>query len=247
MGTRRTLAAAFVLTLVLLSASVAVVAAHDEQKRHGHQDDTQSHEHDDDCDDDHDAENETGDHEDGCGDGGHDDDANETDDGGGHDDNETGDDDGDDGGSVSPSIALILSASSIEDGSSVVASWTVSGFTLDAAAMGGAAVSGRGHVHVLVDGTLVEMTAGTSLSLDGLSTGTHTVRVELRNNDHTALSPAVFDEASLDVTPKATAPTPSASAGMDATFVFLGLAILIAILAGIGTIAMQRRRKKRGL
>lgn len=241
MGMKRTLAAAFVLTLALLFSSVAVVAADHEAN-------------DNDCDVDHDAADEVGDHEDACGDGDHDDDegANDDDEVGDVDegDDDQADDDADDQAgdgdqAVSPSIVLSLSATSIEEGSSVVASWTVTGFTLDAAAMGSAPVAGRGHVHLLVDGTLAGMTAGTSLPLEGVGTGSHTVRVELHNNDHTAVSPSVFDDASLDVTARQVGPATS-SAGADATFLFLGLGLLIAIVSAIGAVLWQRRRKRMG-
>ena len=71
-------------------------------------------------------------------------------------DDEGSEDDDGDGDALSPSISLSLSASTIEEGQSVVASWTVTDFVLDGAAIGSTQnVQGRGHVHVLVDGELV--------------------------------------------------------------------------------------------
>lgn len=160
------------------------------------------------------------------------------------DDDEDGDgDQGDgDGETVSPSIALTLSADSIEDGQSVLASWTVADFALDGAAIGSTQnVQGRGHVHVLVDGDLVEMTASGSLELGDLGVGTHTVRVELRNNDHSALGPAVYDEATVTVT--ANGPT-AATVGADPTWLFWILAIVIAMIAAAAAVLYRRRRHK---
>jgi len=159
-------------------------------------------------------------------------------------DDEGSEDDDGDGDALSPSISLSLSASTIEEGQSVVASWTVTDFVLDGAAIGSTQnVQGRGHVHVLVDGELVAQTASGSLEIEDLSVGTHTIRVELRNNDHSALSPAVYDEATVTVT--ALGPT-AATVGADPAWLFWILAILIAAIAATAAILYRRRRAKPG-
>lgn len=243
---KRTLVAAFALTLALLFASLAVVAADDDHEDEEGGDDAgeagENEEASDDGDDDEDddEDNEVADDDD-------EDDDSDDNEGSGDDDEDDEDEDDDegDGQSLSPAIVLSLSETSVSEGSTVVASWTVSGFTLDATGMGQASVAGRGHVHILVDGVLAGMTAASSLPLGGLSIGAHAVRVQLHHNDHTALSPTVFDEASLEVRGQQSGPVPSAT-GADATFLFLGLGLLIAIAAAIGAVVWQRYRKRMG-
>ena len=65
--------------------------------------------------------------------------------------------------------------------------WQVSGFTIDADALANGdttPVAGRGHVHVQVDGTYYDATAEESYTITGLSSGVHTLSVELAGNDH---------------------------------------------------------------
>jgi hypothetical protein len=62
--------------------------------------------------------------------------------------------------------------------------WTVTNFTLDAAAVGGAAREGAGHVHVYVDEERVGDVADTRWEITGLPSGTHKLRVALADNDH---------------------------------------------------------------
>ncbi len=66
--------------------------------------------------------------------------------------------------------------------------WEVEGFTLDGDAIGEEKVAGRGHVHVYVDGALVEETAEDGLPLLDLgASGAHTILVRLAENDHDEL------------------------------------------------------------
>jgi hypothetical protein len=62
--------------------------------------------------------------------------------------------------------------------------WAVTNFTLDAAAIGGAARDGAGHVHVYVDEERVADVADTRWEVTGLPSGTHKLRVALADNDH---------------------------------------------------------------
>lgn len=97
-----------------------------------------------------------------------------------------------------------LTLDSPGEGSSVALNWTaitvtVANFTLAPDKIGQPPVTGEGHWHVLVDGTYV----GASGTLTGLapdlSAGTHTIRVQLANNDHSALGSPVFDEVTVTV------------------------------------------------
>jgi hypothetical protein len=62
--------------------------------------------------------------------------------------------------------------------------YEVTEWTLDAAAIGGAPVEGRGHAHVYVDEVLAGESFDGAFRLDALSAGTHALRVELAGNDH---------------------------------------------------------------
>ena len=82
----------------------------------------------------------------------------------------------------------------------------ITGFDLDAASIGGANKAGAGHWHLLLDGKLVAPQGKIYTTLTGLAQGQHTVKAELHNNDHSALSPAVEDTVTFTVVP---APTPT--------------------------------------
>jgi hypothetical protein len=89
-------------------------------------------------------------------------------------------------------IDFSLFQASVNAGSLYVP-FNVSGFTIDPAAIGLAAVAGRGHYHAWLDGVFLGPAALNPLPLSDLSVGAHTLILELRNNDHTALSPIVVD------------------------------------------------------
>lgn len=78
---------------------------------------------------------------------------------------------------------------------------SVSGFILDQADYGGTNVAGQGHIHYYVDGALAVATVSTFFDIPSLTAGNHTIRAELRNNDHSALSPAVFAEIKVKAGP----------------------------------------------
>lgn len=64
---------------------------------------------------------------------------------------------------------------------------------------GGAAKKGEGHFKITVDGgTPLTVTTKTYV-LTGLAVGTHTVKVELYNNDKTPYSPKIFKEVTFTV------------------------------------------------
>ena len=64
---------------------------------------------------------------------------------------------------------------------------TTTNFTFAPQDLGGAPVAGEGHAHLYIDDTLIVM-LGDWYHIDALSPGTHTIRVGLFNNDHSAYS-----------------------------------------------------------
>ncbi len=89
--------------------------------------------------------------------------------------------------------------------------WTVENLTLDAGAIGDEARAGRGHVHVYVNGQLVEETAELEGRVDGLGSGSHTIVVRLAQNDHVEL------DGSDTVDVEALSPTVSIVSPADGT------------------------------
>ncbi len=95
---------------------------------------------------------------------------------------------------------------------SVTVSVIITGFELDKAAIGSATNKpGTGHWHVLLDGALVSPVGDVFTTLQNVAVGTHTLKVELHNNDHSPVTPAVADTISFKVEPPNT-PTPVATA-----------------------------------
>jgi len=58
-------------------------------------------------------------------------------------------------------------------------------FTFTPEQLDGATVAGDGHVHLYIDGHLIIM-LGDWYHIDALTPGTHTIKVGLFNNDHSA-------------------------------------------------------------
>ena len=79
-------------------------------------------------------------------------------------------------------------------------SMAVAGLVLDVENYGGTNIPGHGHIHVYEGGSLLGTTTTTWFDAT-LGTGDHTLRVELRNNDHTPLSPAVSAQITVHVGP----------------------------------------------
>src|SRR5439155_1244183 len=95
---------------------------------------------------------------------------------------------------VSPATLQTVSASGFRLTVSVV------GIDLDFENYGGTNIPRHGHIHVYEGGSLLGTTTTTWFDAT-LGTGDHTLRVELRNNDHTPLSPAVSAQITVHVGP----------------------------------------------
>ncbi|MBI4284088.1 MAG: DUF4399 domain-containing protein [Chloroflexi bacterium] len=92
---------------------------------------------------------------------------------------------------------------------------------------GGASAEGKGHIHYYLDVAIptvvgkpaisaagtYKATTETSLTWDNLAAGSHTLGVQLVNNDHTPLSPAVTAQVTITVSapPEAATTTPPAA------------------------------------
>jgi len=144
---------------------------------------------------------------------------------------------------AAPSIAL-TAPTSIVQGEDLTLTWSVAGFVLDAGAFGGTPEAGRGHVHVfeVVNGAPVYKgaTAGSSWTFSGLSLGTHTFKVELFNNDHTALPTEYSSTKTVTVTASAT--PPAAAGGIDTTVFYGSLIVLIIVIVALAAMLVRKGR-----
>lgn len=64
---------------------------------------------------------------------------------------------------------------------------------------GGAAKNGEGHFSISTDGGQAYSSSSKVYTIDGLSEGTHTVEVELLNNDGTGYAPAITDSVTFTI------------------------------------------------
>jgi len=94
---------------------------------------------------------------------------------------------------VSPETGDLITGDTIDIELEIV------GFIMDREAMGTARVDGRGHWHLFLDGRQVQIKAGEATTLDLVPTGPHNIRISLRNNDHSTLSPEVDHNINVDV------------------------------------------------
>ena len=103
------------------------------------------------------------------------------------------------------------SGANVTDAAQVAVAVEITGFDLDPAAIGNATnKAGSGHWHVLLDGKLVAPQGKIYAILkEGVGVGSHTVKAELHNNDHSPLSPVVEDSVTFNVVAPPT-PTPTA-------------------------------------
>jgi hypothetical protein len=96
--------------------------------------------------------------------------------------------DGQGGSAVSLDSKPSLNAQIEQDGKSATITYQVSNLHLSADHMGGTDVQGEGHLHLTVDGKQRAMLNTESpVILENLSTGKHTIKLDLQSNDHKAL------------------------------------------------------------
>ena len=85
----------------------------------------------------------------------------------------------------------------VQPGDEIRITVSVEGFILDGASMGAEAVPGSGHYHVYLGSSegkplLVSADASASVHVPGdVTDGTHSLRIQLRNHDHSPLDPPV--------------------------------------------------------
>lgn len=86
------------------------------------------------------------------------------------------------------------------DSRGVRVSFDSTDFTFDADEVGGLPFVGHGHYHLMVDGAYYDLgTDPNEAWFRHLSSGDHTLGVELVNNDHTSLTPPVLSEVAVTV------------------------------------------------
>ncbi len=84
-------------------------------------------------------------------------------------------------------------------GPDVTLTFSVSNFQVVGPPEDGKNVDGKGHFHGYVDGGDYIPIASNSYTAKGLTSGKHTFKLDLRNNDHSAYSPAVMKEITFTV------------------------------------------------
>jgi Domain of unknown function (DUF4399)/Family of unknown function (DUF6130) len=100
----------------------------------------------------------------------------------------------------------------------------------------------EGHIHVLVDAAYNQLVASVeTVHISGLAAGSHTITLQLVNNDHTPITPAV--SAAITVTASSSSVTVSSAAFTTGELAAIGLGALNLILL-IAVLAMMRGRKK---
>ena len=75
----------------------------------------------------------------------------------------------------------------------------VDNFTLNQSAIGGEKVDGEGHYHLYINDGLVGPFTELHNTLTDLPAGDHTLKVELRNNDHTGIMPEPSDMVNFTI------------------------------------------------
>jgi hypothetical protein len=151
-----------------------------------------------------------------------------------------GDDEGDDDGaepdaSTAPSVSATAANTSVVAGSAVNLQIDAENFTLEAP-VDQPNADGHGHYHVYLDnatgGDYLAADASASVAVTipaATSAGAHTLKVQLFNNDHSALSPEVSDTVDITVAVDtaahvtASANPTTVTAGGDPTSVTIGV------------------------
>ncbi|HLF06875.1 MAG TPA: hypothetical protein VI893_06880, partial [Thermoplasmata archaeon] len=108
-------------------------------------------------------------------------------------------------------------------------------FTLNASAIGKNNTPGEGHYHIFLDGVYKDLSGYDTFNLTRLKAGNHTLKVQLFNNNHSAVVPAVFDEISITVlgqAPSLTIVDPLPNAQVDSASVEVTLNVTFFDLNG---------------
>jgi hypothetical protein len=79
------------------------------------------------------------------------------------------------------------------EGTSLDLEVEVTNFMLNSSAVGGTNAPGEGHYHIYINDDLVGPYTDLMVTLDDLPAGDHVLKVELRNNDHSALGVEAMD------------------------------------------------------
>ena len=100
-----------------------------------------------------------------------------------------------------PSISIIqpLNGAVIQGSSTIGVKVTVSGINLIDVPADKQNRPGTGHVSYILDGRIEHKSPYISDSFANVQPGQHKVRAELRNNDNTPLTPAVYKEVTVTV------------------------------------------------
>ncbi len=115
-------------------------------------------------------------------------------------------------------------------------------FTLNADTIGDANVTGEGNWELTLDGAVVDALGTTSITLENLAEGEHTILAYLRNNDGTPLATPVEASGTFTIMPPAAEP-PSVGDSTVPTALLAGLSVLAVLLLGSGGLLLRRRSK----
>lgn len=143
---------------------------------------------------------------------------------------------------VESAIRLRASAPSAREGEPLVVSWIVTGFVLDAAAIGLEPEAGRGHVHIDVNGGDYAASGADSIRITDPPAGNHTIRASLHDNDHSPFSQEVTGVVAVDITPGP--PRPGAS--LDPVVAYFAAGAFLVVSAVIARVALRRRHRVGG-
>ena len=94
-------------------------------------------------------------------------------------------------------------ANQIVNSSAVMLSLTKSNFVFDSSAIGETNEKGKGHLVLSVDGIPQRFDFRDQVAATRLTSGPHSLRIELVNNDHSPLSPPVIDSVSVTISDQA--------------------------------------------
>jgi hypothetical protein len=122
-------------------------------------------------------------------------------------------------------------------GDTVVVTFTTTGWTWEIPT-GQPNAPDTGHMHFIIDGQLGIWTTGDSIVLTNLQQGSHTVTLELQNNDHSDLSPAVEAEVHFETTAG-----PAQEIELGSVMLYLLVSLVVTVITLIGALYLIARRR----